>query len=71
MFDFASDPTKFVNSIRENSSNNIKGDVTVVNHIYGDVDEQALKRLEKKEKDIVEKSKNEVIETILKGRKLR
>lgn len=71
MFDFASDPTKFVNSIRESSSNNIKGDVTVVNHIYGDVDEQALKRLEKKEKDIVEKSKNEVIETILKGRKLR
>lgn len=71
MFDFASDPTKFVNGIRESSSNNIKGDVTVVNHIYGDVDEQALKRLEKKEKDIVEKSKNEVIETILKGRKLR
>lgn len=71
MFDFASDPTKFVNGIRESSSNNIKGDITVVNHIYGDVDEQALKRLEKKEKDIVEKSKNEVIETILKGRKLR
>lgn len=71
LFDFAKDPREFVNSNSPNSNESISGDITVANYIYGDVDEQMLKRLEKKEKDIVSKAKDEVIETVLKGRKWR
>lgn len=71
LFDFAKDPAEFANSVRDNSSNDFNGDINLVNNIYGDVDERMLNKLEKKEKELIDKAKSEMIETILKGRKWR
>lgn len=71
LFDFAKDPADFANSVRDNSSNDFNGDINLVNNIYGDVDERMLNKLEKKEKELIDKAKSEMIETILKGRKWR
>ena len=54
MFDFASDPTKFVNNVIKNSSKKINGDTNIssapVYNIYGKIDNETLSKMDKQER---------------------
>lgn len=65
-----SDSTPTTNNF-ENIKNAVNNNMEVHNHFEGSVDRETLKLLEQKENEIIGKAKNDMIETILKGRKWR
>lgn len=69
MFDFASDPAKFVNSIRnESSKTNLSTNVVI--NIAGNADRETVKQLKRLENDIVDKANNKLMDTALSYKRL-
>ena len=69
MFDFASDPADFVNSIRNDSSKTNLSTNVVIN-IAGNADRETVKQLKRLENDIVDKANNKLMDTALSYKRL-